>query len=183
MWWARLERNGLRIERQKRAKKCVWSVLLIKQSPPSRLAAVIQKSQTITTPTFYSSIAHLTYSTLNRTKQGWILTSRPWIVLPRMWTKNYCGPRNFHLSSIRKSIPPRSISRLSRSKSQTLILNALSVSADLADIKYWLLPSWAAGEVSRILSYEDDVVINLLFDLLEGSKNVRSPLSIHTDID
>lgn len=33
--------------------------------------------------------------------------------------------------------------------------------------------SWAAGEVSRILGYDDDVVINLLFDLLEGSKNVR----------
>ncbi|KAH0292400.1 hypothetical protein M436DRAFT_70039 [Aureobasidium namibiae CBS 147.97] len=42
---------------------------------------------------------------------------------------------------------------------------------DTTKINIPVIKNWAAGEVSRILGYEDDVVINLLFDLLEGSKN------------
>ncbi|THX10586.1 hypothetical protein D6D18_00950 [Aureobasidium pullulans] len=42
---------------------------------------------------------------------------------------------------------------------------------DTTKINIPVIKNWAAGEVSRILGYDDDVVINLLFDLLEGSKN------------
>lgn len=34
------------------------------------------------------------------------------------------------------------------------------------------LRSWAAGEVTKILGFEDDVVLGLLFDLLEGPRHV-----------
>ncbi|KAI5210600.1 hypothetical protein E4T39_00196 [Aureobasidium subglaciale] len=46
-----------------------------------------------------------------------------------------------------------------------------SQKVDTTKINIPVIKNWAAGEVSRILGYEDDVVINLLFDLLEGSKN------------
>ncbi|KAG9949118.1 hypothetical protein KCU85_g4623, partial [Aureobasidium melanogenum] len=42
---------------------------------------------------------------------------------------------------------------------------------DTTKINIPVIKNWAASELSRILGYEDDVVINLLFDLLEGSKN------------
>ena len=34
---------------------------------------------------------------------------------------------------------------------------------------------WIAGKISDILGNEDDVVIELCFNLLEGSRNVRMP--------
>ncbi|KAF1353662.1 PWI domain-containing protein [Delphinella strobiligena] len=41
---------------------------------------------------------------------------------------------------------------------------------DTSKINIPVIKNWAAGEVSKILNYEDDVVIGLLFDLLEGTK-------------
>jgi len=37
-----------------------------------------------------------------------------------------------------------------------------------------LYHSWAAGEVSKLLGFDDDVVIGLLFGLLEGGKHVSA---------
>ena len=34
---------------------------------------------------------------------------------------------------------------------------------------------WIAGKISDILGNEDDVVIELCFNLLEGSRNVSTP--------
>ncbi|KAI5242077.1 hypothetical protein E4T47_03406 [Aureobasidium subglaciale] len=48
-----------------------------------------------------------------------------------------------------------------------------SQKVDTTKINIPVIKNWAAGEVSKILGYEDDVVINLLFDLLEGSKNIQ----------
>ncbi|KAL1311675.1 hypothetical protein AAFC00_001779 [Neodothiora populina] len=45
-----------------------------------------------------------------------------------------------------------------------------SQKVDTSKIHIPVIKNWAAGEVSKILNYEDDVVIGLLFDLLEGSK-------------
>ncbi|PSK60134.1 hypothetical protein B9Z65_1032 [Elsinoe australis] len=42
---------------------------------------------------------------------------------------------------------------------------------DTTKVNVPVIKNWAAGEVSKLLGFEDDVVIGLLFDLLEGEKH------------
>lgn len=47
-------------------------------------------------------------------------------------------------------------------------LHVCLVDAEESDV----VRSWASGEVSKILGYEDEIVTGLLFDLLEGQRFV-----------
>ncbi|KAG8623173.1 hypothetical protein KVT40_008149 [Elsinoe batatas] len=42
---------------------------------------------------------------------------------------------------------------------------------DTGKINVPVIKNWAAAEVSKLLGFEDDVVIGMLFDLLEGDKH------------
>lgn len=59
------------------------------------------------------------------------------------------------------------------------ILFELYESYPLAD---QLLVRWIAGKISEILGNEDDVVIELCFNLLEGERFVRIPAPQHTTL-
>lgn len=45
---------------------------------------------------------------------------------------------------------------------------------DMSKVNIPLIKKWIAGEISRILKSEDDVVIDLAFNLIEGSNHVGS---------
>ncbi|KAJ9619798.1 hypothetical protein H2203_008068 [Taxawa tesnikishii (nom. ined.)] len=50
---------------------------------------------------------------------------------------------------------------------------------DTKKIQSAVIKNWASDEVARILSYEDDVVINLLFDMLEPEHPDIKSIQIH----